>query len=241
MTRWRLYPLATGAVLWSTWLLGVWTAGDVGREGALDAAVVMAAYVATFWWLWRRAGRLREHPVEAAAAAFGSPALYAAMMRATTLAGHDTAPGPPLSLRGLTQVLIGANDAALAVYLAGSAVVAAIGYAVWRTAPRREIRWSVALLTLVLISPVVRESDLVILMPAFVLLAAWILEARDEPARRLVAGCLCVLYLAPVAAPIDIEFRVPAIVGALAAIVMTLGFTALENTATRATRVLSPS
>ena len=241
MTRWRIYPLATGAVLWSTWLLGAWSSGSVGRQAALAAAVVMAAYVAVFWWLWRRAGRLREYPIEAAAAAFASPALYAAMMRTAALVAPESALHPPLSLRGLAQVLVGATDMALTLYVAASAVVAAIGIAVWRTAPRREIRWSAALLTLVLISPIVRESDLVILMPAFVLLADWILEAGGEPARRLIAGCLCALYLAPVAAPIDVEFRVPVIVGAMAAIVVTLGFTALESSATRAARGLSPS
>ncbi len=178
-----------------------------------------------------------------AAAALGPRVVlaYAGALRTVSSIGDLLEPRPSVSLRGLASVLIADPNASLVAYGVGSAMVVFAAARIWRSAPRDEWRYSAWLLALVLISPHAFEYDLLIVTPAFVLLGSWILEAPDEPSRRLVTFCACVLFAAPILAPLPAPLRVPLTVGASGALFAALAFTVLENSAARAAGLLSTS
>ncbi len=232
-SRCRTYAAATGIVLWSTYLLNIRSLQPGTEPWLIPSLALAAAYVAMFLLLWRRAGHVRAYPLETATIVFSSPAFYAALMRIASPPNGPAGLSPALSLRGLATVVV-AEHAATEVYLVASILVLFLGGWIWHATTRHDIRFSSALLTLVLVSPVVRDSDLLVLMPAFVLLASWILEAPDDGSRRVVGWSLGVLYFAPMLTIFAEDLRVPVVVGAMTTLLATLGFAVLENGAARA-------
>jgi hypothetical protein len=71
-------------------------------------------------------------------------------------------------------------QAALAAYVAAAVCTLAVALAVWRTCAPLALRYSVLLLATVLVDPHLYAYDLVVLVPAYMLLWDWSL-ARSEP------------------------------------------------------------
>lgn len=197
---------------WVTAALAVWLAA---REWRVAAGVATAA-----------AGQLL-----AMVALTGTGVVSACirMLRAIPAIGERLEPRPSLSLRGLAGALLISNGAALALYACAALLVVVTAARTWRAANQDEIRFPVILLAIVLVSPHVFEYDLLLLTPAFVLLASWILGAPDDPSRRLVMWSLCALFFAPVLLPIPPVARVSIAVGAMLTILATCGFAVMER------------
>lgn len=212
-------PLVTGLCLgclafkphWVAAALAVWLAA---REWRVATGIVVAAI-----------GQLAAMTALTAGLVVTA---YIRMLRSVPAIGELLEPRPSLSLRGLASVLVTSNGAALALYACASLLVVVAAARIWRVTDRDEIRFPVMLLAMVLVSPHVLEYDLLLLAPVFVLLASWILDAPDDPSRRLVMWSLCALFFAPVLVPVPEVARVSIAVGAMLTTLATCGFAVVE-------------
>jgi hypothetical protein len=83
---------------------------------------------------------------------------------------------------------------ALSAYLAASLVTLAIALRCWRSRGPRAVQFSVFLLATVLVDPHLYTYDLIVLVPALLLLWNWSLDQPSFSARRPRIAFECLLY-----------------------------------------------
>jgi len=93
---------------------------------------------------------------------------------------------------------------ALALYALSAAIVLGIGVAVWKHAPVAplSLRYSTLLLATVLVAPHLTVYDLVILAPAFLLLADWMARQPNGSPPRWLGTLLYLVYALPLLGPL---------------------------------------
>jgi hypothetical protein len=103
------------------------------------------------------------------------------------------------SLASFFDLLLPWPRIAVTLYVGLSAAFLVAAWRVWTGSAPLQLRYSMMLLTTVLISPHFYIYDLIILVPAGFFLTDWLLRAPDLPRRTTIATCLVVLYVAPLA------------------------------------------
>jgi hypothetical protein len=108
------------------------------------------------------------------------------------------------SLRTFWSMLLPWPDAASGLYLLTAVVVLVLAVACWRRGESAPLglRYSALLLATVLVAPHLTVYDLVILAPAFLLLADWLAGSTPDSPGRSLALLLYLSYLLPLAGPL---------------------------------------
>lgn len=101
------------------------------------------------------------------------------------------------SLRTLWEMLIHWPSLALGLYSASVAIVLWLILRCWRSTLPLSLRYSAVLLATVLVSPHLTVYDLVILAPAILLIADWMVDLPWTSAVRKVVTLLYLVYLLP--------------------------------------------
>lgn len=107
-------------------------------------------------------------------------------------------------LRTFWSMLVPSSDLSFALYMLSATAVLALTISCWRkasTAPLA-LRYSALLLATVLAAPHLTVYDLVILAPAFLLLADWIASQPTSPATRNLSTLLYFIYALPLLGPL---------------------------------------
>jgi hypothetical protein len=109
------------------------------------------------------------------------------------------------SLRTFWTMLIPWPSVAFSLYVVSAAVVIGVAVALWRKNRNSPLalRYSALLLATVLISPHLTIYDLVILAPAFLLLADWLLAQPFSVRVHRAGALLYLVYLLPLLGPLD--------------------------------------
>jgi len=103
------------------------------------------------------------------------------------------------SLRTFWSMLVPWSAFSFGLYIVSAALILGLTIACWkrnRTVPL-PLRYSALLLASVLVSPHLTVYDLVILAPAFILLADWLLGEPSTPATRRLGTLLYFVYMLP--------------------------------------------
>ena len=121
------------------------------------------------------------------------------------------------SLRSFWAMLIPWQQLAFVLYLASAIAVLAMALYCWRRRAPLALRFSSLLIATVLVSPHLTVYDLVILAPAYLLLADWTL-ANNRPWAPLFGTLLYLGYVLPLLGPVSIWTHLQLSVPVLAAI-----------------------
>jgi Glycosyltransferase family 87 len=122
------------------------------------------------------------------------------------------------SLRAFWSLLLPRPWAAFILYLVSAVAVLGLAVYCWRREQSLNLRFSVLLLATVLVSPHLTVYDLVILAPAFLLLANWAVApacAHASSLRVLLYVCYPLFLLGPLARYTHLQLSVAAMVGLL--------------------------
>jgi hypothetical protein len=101
------------------------------------------------------------------------------------------------SLRSFWSLLLPWRNAALSLYIFCGIAILALGIMYWRRANDLRLRYSMLLLCTVLVAPHLWIYDLVILVPALVLIGEWVLERRESESVAEVRVLLYSCYALP--------------------------------------------
>jgi hypothetical protein len=104
-------------------------------------------------------------------------------------------------LKGFWLMLVPVPVLAFLLYLASAVAVIVVTVLVWRKQAPLSLRYSVLLIATVLVAPHLTVYDLLILAPAFLLLANWILDHGSAPAPLAMILYLC--YVLPLIGPLS--------------------------------------
>jgi len=123
------------------------------------------------------------------------------------------------SLRTFWSMLVPWPDFAFALYGLSSIVVLGVTIVVWRHPVPLALRYSALLLATVLVAPHLTVYDLVILAPAFLLLADWMVGQPESRSPRWLGTILYLIYALPLLGPLARWTHVQLAVIAMAACV----------------------
>ncbi len=112
------------------------------------------------------------------------------------------------SLRTFCDLLLIPPHISLAFYVVSSSLVLVGVVMVWRSRLPLSVRYSALLLATVLVSPHLIVYDMVILAPAFLFLADWLLVRPQDVFDRRLGIVLYFLYLSPLVGPLSHWVRV---------------------------------
>jgi alpha-1,2-mannosyltransferase len=122
------------------------------------------------------------------------------------------------SLRSFWATLIPSQQLAFALYIASAIAVLAMALYCWRHRASLALRFAALLIATVLVSPHLTVYDLVILAPAYLLLADWTV-ANNRPWTPLFGILLYLGYVLPLLGPLSIwthlQLSVPVMTGIL--------------------------
>jgi len=104
-------------------------------------------------------------------------------------------------LRTFWAMILPWTPASLALYVVSSVVVLGWTIFVWKRSQSWPLRYALLLLATVLIAPHLTVYDLVILAPAILLLADWLMAQPRTSARGTMATLLYLVYLLPLVGP----------------------------------------
>ena len=107
------------------------------------------------------------------------------------------------SLRSFWAMLIPWPQAAFTLYIATALLVIAVTVRYWRSGAPLSLRFSVLLLATVMVSPHLTVYDLLILAPAFLLIADWMIGHELEPGVRYLGPLLYLCFLLPLIGPLS--------------------------------------
>jgi alpha-1,2-mannosyltransferase len=126
------------------------------------------------------------------------------------------------SLRTFWSMLVPIPGLAFVLYVVSATLLLGITILLWRrpSTPLR-VRFSLLLFATVLVSPHLTVYDLVILAPALLLLADWLIGSRSHGTGNLAAALYCV-YMLPLAGPLAKWTHVQLTVISMAAVVFLL-------------------
>ena len=121
------------------------------------------------------------------------------------------------SLRSFWSLLLPWSQMAFGLYVVSALGVLALAVGCWRSGASLEARYSALLLATVLVSPHLTVYDLVILAPAFLLLADWFLAHRDSAPwiAPLLYACYPFFLLGPLARITHLQLSVVAMTALL--------------------------
>ena len=121
------------------------------------------------------------------------------------------------SLRSFWSLLLPWSQMAFGLYVVSALGVLALAVGCWRSGASLEVRYSALLLATVLVSPHLTVYDLVILAPAFLLLADWFLAHRDSAPwiAPLLYACYPLFLLGPLARITHLQLSVVAMTALL--------------------------
>ncbi len=124
------------------------------------------------------------------------------------------------SLRTFWSMLLPWPQVAFDLYVLSSAAVLGVTVACWKRGPAAlPLRYSALLLASVLVAPHLTVYDLVILVPAFLLLADWLVDQPQTRATRWLGTLLYLVYMLPLLGPFakwtHVQMSVIAMVGAV--------------------------
>lgn len=127
-------------------------------------------------------------------------------------------------LRTFWSMLVPSQNLAAGLYVASAIAVLGLTIAVWRrkNAAPLSLRYSALLLSTVLVSPHLTVYDLVILAPAILLLADWLVGQLSSPSTRLLGTLLYLVYILPLVGPLAPWTHVQLSVIAMAAVVYAI-------------------
>jgi hypothetical protein len=128
------------------------------------------------------------------------------------------------SLRTFWSMLLPWHGLSIGLYLLSSAVVLGLTIACWkqgRAAPL-PLRYAAMLFATVLVAPHLTVYDLVILAPAFILLADWLVGQRSAPLTLRLGTLLYFVYMLPLLGPLAIWTHIQLSVIAMAATVYVI-------------------
>jgi Glycosyltransferase family 87 len=113
---------------------------------------------------------------------------------------------------------------ALGLYLVSALAVLALAVTLWRTRATLSpaLRYSSLLVTTVLVAPHLTVYDLIILAPAFILLADWLIANPSNPKVRQIGLLLYLAYVLPLVGPLTLWTHVQLSVLAMSAVVYTI-------------------
>jgi hypothetical protein len=138
-------------------------------------------------------------------------------------------------LRTFWSMFVPWPDAAFGLYVLSAAAVLGLTIAVWRREQSTPlaVRYSSLLLATVLVAPHLTVYDLVILAPAFLLLADWLIAQPPGPSMRGLGTLLYLVYVLPLLGPFAQWTHVQLSVVAMAATVyLTWRVTSMSRTET---------
>ena len=107
------------------------------------------------------------------------------------------------SLRTFWNLLLIPSHISLALYVISASLVLVGMVMVWRSRLPLPVRYSALLLATVLVSPHLIVYDMVILAPAFLLLADWLMARPQDVFGRRMAFILYFAYLSPLLGPLS--------------------------------------
>jgi hypothetical protein len=123
------------------------------------------------------------------------------------------------SLRSFWSLLLPWPQAAFALYIASGVAVLAVAFHVWKSELPLGVRYSALLIATVSVSPHLTVYDLVILAPAFLLLADWTLASLGQrtvsAVPALLYACFPLFLLGPLARFTHAQLSVPVMVALL--------------------------
>jgi len=128
------------------------------------------------------------------------------------------------SLRTFWTMLVPSDPAAFGLYIVSAAVALGTTIAIWkrgRSGPLA-LRYSALLLASVLVAPHLTVYDLVILAPAFLLLADWLVGQSPNSVTRRLATVLYLVFVLPLLGPLARWTHVQLSVIAMAAVLYLL-------------------
>jgi hypothetical protein len=147
---------------------------------------------------------------------------YVKMLRAIASVGDLLEPRPGYSLKSFFTVFVPWPMAATALYALAALLTLAAAARIWRSGAHINLRASVVVLAMLLISPHVFEYDLILLVPVyFLLINALASSAIGEGVPVIVWG-LCALFVAPLMTGIPPAIRLQFSVTAMVAILFVL-------------------
>ena len=126
------------------------------------------------------------------------------------------------SLRTFWSMLLPWDSVSVTLYVASAIVLLIITIAIWKREATLAVKFSALLVATVLIAPHLTVYDLVILVPAFLLLADWLLAHPFKRAQRGVGPLLYAVYALPLLASLTRWTRVQLSVIAMAALLVCL-------------------
>jgi hypothetical protein len=121
-------------------------------------------------------------------------------------------------LRTFWSMIVPWSGVSLTLYAVSSVAVLGVTIAIWRTRSPLSLRYSALLLSTVLISPHLTVYDLLILAPAFLLLADWLLSNPVLREARVFGALLYMAYVLPLLASLTRWTRVQLSVLAMTAL-----------------------
>ena len=141
---------------------------------------------------------------------------YWRMMWSIQRLGDLLEPRPGHTMRGLISTIVPWPRAVLALYAAAAAVILVVVARLWRRDVPLELRFCAAVLAIVLISPHAFEYDLLVLMPVFFIVGAWIRTLPTAAERWRLTMAMIALFFAPVLALLPAVARLQFSVTAMA-------------------------
>ena len=117
--------------------------------------------------------------------------------------GLEPRPYQTHCLRTFWSMLVPWSEFSIGLYLLSAAVVLALAIACWKRyqSVPLSLRYSALLLASVLVSPHITVYDLVILAPAFLLLADWLVAQPSAPSTRRFGTLIYLAYMLPLMGP----------------------------------------
>ncbi len=107
------------------------------------------------------------------------------------------------SLRTFWSMLVPWSDISFALYAVSAAILLGLAIACWKRFPAAPLalRYSALLLATVLVAPHLTVYDLVILAPAFLLLADWLISTMPTRSTQRLGTLLYLVYMLPLLGP----------------------------------------
>lgn len=147
------------------------------------------------------------------------------------------------SLRTFWSMLVPWPGLSFGLYILSATAVLGLTFTCWKrsSAASLPLRYSALLLASVLVAPHLTVYDLVILAPAFILLAGWLVDQQRTPSTGWLGTLLYLVYMLPLLGPFDRWTRVQLSVVAMAAALWLISSMSRGGTARDSGNIIATS